>query len=58
MRTRACLLIAFAAAWCAAGQRVPIVYSTDLFHPHDDPDDDSGRPAARGSQGLNARARN
>lgn len=23
----------------AAGARVPVIYSTDLFHPHDDPDD-------------------
>ncbi len=23
----------------AAGEKVPIIYSTDLFHPHDDPDD-------------------
>lgn len=24
---------------CPAGERVPILYSTDLFHPHEDPDD-------------------
>lgn len=32
-----CLLCAFGLA--CGGQKIPILYSTDLLHPHDDPDD-------------------
>jgi len=31
--------IALCAGLAVAGEKVPIVYSTDLFHPHTDPDD-------------------
>lgn len=37
-RRAACLLAAYLAA-AAAAAPVPVIYSTDLLHPHDDPDD-------------------
>jgi len=34
-----CLSLLGALGMCAEGKKIPIVYSTDLFHPHVDPDD-------------------
>jgi hypothetical protein len=38
------LLVAAPMAADAEPVRVPIIYTTDLYHPHDDPDDHSAIP--------------
>jgi len=48
--------IALTAAWVPATAGVPVIYCTDLFHPHDDPDDHFDLAALYALPGLDLKA--
>jgi hypothetical protein len=65
MERRLALVVLLTAGWAAGGAclgaekeapRVPVIYSTDLFHPHDDPDDHFDLATLFGLSELDPRA--